>query len=265
MASGVGTVCYATSMLIRLIAFTFILVGCAAQPRLADRGLVPAAQRVELFDPARRRPVPVTLYGATNHRRAKPLAIISHGYGGHSTDYSFIASALVHRGYVVASIEHLERVGDPPMVNSGNLAELRRPVWQVGADSIGFVIQEMRRRGLADRTRGAVLVGHSNGGDMTMLFASEHPDEVLAALSLDHRRMPAPRTMRPRICSVRSSDLTADPGVLPSLVERKARGMVITDVPVKHNDMWDGASAEHKEAMLAVLSACLNKRDRQDA
>ena len=248
-------------MLARSIALLLLLGGCASRSSVLVLGPSVATKEVELFDPFRRRRIPVALYGATVGARAKPLAVISHGYGGHNTDYSFVASSLVGRGYVVASIEHLERAGDPPMANSGNLAELRRPVWQVGADSIGYVIRELRRQGLADRTRGAVLIGHSNGGDMTMLFASDHPNEVSAAFSLDHRRMPVPRILRPRICSARSIDFAADPGVLPSLTERKALGMVITDTPVKHNDMWDGGSAQHKQAMLAVLSACLNGED----
>lgn len=246
----------AKTMLVRSIAMTLLLVGCASHTPPSYSGPALAPKGVELFDAARQRPVPVVLYGAFSDGLGKPLAVISHGYGGHNTDYSFIASALVRRGYVVASIEHLERPGDPPMASSGNLAELRRPAWQIGADSIGFVVDELRGRRLANRTR-VVLVGHSNGGDMTMLFSSERPNDVRAAFSLDNRRMPVPRTVRPRICSARSSDFAADPGVLPTSDERKALGMVIVDVPVKHNDMWDGATAQQHQAMLKVLSTCL--------
>ncbi|MBB6229142.1 putative dienelactone hydrolase [Polymorphobacter multimanifer] len=244
-------------MLVRSIALTLLLAGCVTHP-LAPTPHAPLAWRpVELFDTTRQRPVPVVLYGAARARRPKPLAIISHGYGGHSTDYTFIASALARRGYIVASIEHLERSGDPRMANSGNLVELRRPVWQIGADSIGFVISELRRRGLADHTR-VVLVGHSNGGDMTMLFSSQHRGDVQAAFSLDHRRMPVPRTARPRICSARSNDYAADPGVLPVAAERDALGMVMAEVPVKHNDMLDSASPQQQQAILEVLAACLD-------
>jgi predicted dienelactone hydrolase len=55
--------------------------------------------------------------------RPKPLAIISHGYGGHNGDYSFIADSLAAQGYLVASIEHTERPGDPPMINTGDLGK----------------------------------------------------------------------------------------------------------------------------------------------
>ena len=182
---------------------------------------------------------------------------MSHGYGGHNGDYAFLASDLVRRGYIVVSIEHLERSGDPPMVNSGDLALLRRPVWEVGAGSIGFVIGEMARQGLSDPAYGAVVIGHSNGGDMTMLFATEHPEKVRIVLSLDNRRMPLPRLRKPKVCSLRSSDHIADPGVLPSPTEQAALGMSIIAVPVKHDDMWDGATADQQKAMLAAVGKCL--------
>lgn len=214
-----------------------------------------------LLDPARSRPVPILLYGMTPDGRRKPLAIISHGYGGHNGAYSFLANDLVARGYLVASIEHLERPGDPPMVNDGNLAVLRRPVWQVGADSIGFVINEMARKGLTDPSGGALVIGHSNGGDMTMLFATEHPDHVRVVLSFDNRRMRLPRVRKPKVCSLRSSDQFSDAGVLPSPAEQAALDMSIIAVPVKHNDMWDGATAEQKTVMLNAVGVCLDSQN----
>ena len=237
-----------------MTALALLLSGCAAQT--GSVGATPDLEptSVELFDPVRRRPVPILLYGAD---RPKPLAVISHGYGGHAGDYSFIARELVRRGYVVASIEHLERPGDPPMVTSGNLAELRRPVWQIGADSIGFVIAELRRQERATDAK-AVLVGHSNGGDMTMLFASERPADVLVAFSLDNRRLPVPRTAAPRVCSARSIDFPADAGVLPTEEERARFRMVISDVNAKHDNMWDGAIAGQRATILSVLDRCLS-------
>lgn len=131
-------------------------------------------------------------------------------------------------------------------------------MWQIGADSIGLVIREMRERGFASDSD-VLLVGHSNGGDISMLFAAQRPDYVSAVFSLDHRRMPVPRTASPRICSARSNDFDADSGVFPTASERSALEMVITKVPVSHNDMWDGASDEQKTRMLEVLSDCLDR------
>lgn len=244
-------------MLIRSLVLAICLIGCASNDGRLSSSAPTAPVSLTMMDVSRQRPVTVLIYGKPSEGRSKPLAVISHGYGGHDTDYSFIADDLVGRGYVVASIEHSERPGDPPMANSGDLAELRRPVWQIGADSIGFVIGEMTRRGFAEPTPKPVIIGHSNGGDMTMLFAVEHPDVARAVISLDNRRMPLPRTSRPKVCSIRSSNFEADPGVLPSETEQKALGMLIVGVPVKHDDMWDGGPPKQKEAILKVIANCI--------
>ncbi len=245
-------------MKVRSIFLVLCLTSCASRSPRPPGPPAAAPSTTILFDAARQRPIPVLLYGGTADGRRKPLAVISHAYGGHNGAYAFLAADLVARGYLVASIEHLDRPGDPPMVNSGDLAVLRRPVWQIGADSIGFVINEMARKGLSDPSRGALVIGHSNGGDMTMLFATEHPGQVRIALSFDNRRMPLPRVGKPKVCSLRSSDQRADPGVLPSPAEQAALDMTIIPVPVQHNDMWDGATAEQKAAMLKAVDSCLD-------
>jgi hypothetical protein len=88
-------------------------------------------------------------------------------------------------------------------------------------------------------------------------LAEQHPGLVSAVFTLDHRRMPVPRSRSPRICSARSSDQVADPGVLPDAAEQSRLGMVIMPVPVIHNDMWNGATEPQRRAMLAVLDRCL--------
>lgn len=244
-------------MVIRSLVLAICLTGRASNSHRLAPSTHAAPVSVTLMDVSRQRPVTVMIYGSSPKERPKPLAIISHGYRGHDTDYSFIANGLVARGYVVASIEHSERPGDPPMANSGDLAKLRPPVWQIGADSIGFVILEMTRRGFATRTPRPIIIGHSNGGDMTMLFAVEHPEAVRVAISLDNRRMLLPRTSQPRVCSIRSNNFAADPGVLPSSTEQQTLGMLIVGVPVKHHDMWDGGAPEQKEAILKVIADCI--------
>lgn len=216
----------------------------------------PAPQTLPLHDAARERDVPVLVYGAVRGR-PRPLALISHGYGGQAGSYAFIAEALVARGYVVASVQH-EIDGDAPMPAQGEPAIVRRPFWARGVENLRFAIGVLRARGLASRSP-VLLVGHSNGGDTAMLFATQRPAEVRAAFSLDNRRMALPRAARPRICSARSSDQPADPGVLPDAAEQRRLRMVIAAVPVIHNDMGDGATRAQKQAMLAVLERCLSR------
>lgn len=215
----------------------------------------PPPGRADLHDSARQRAIPVKLYGAS-WGQPRPLALISHGYGGRNTDYSFIAEALAARGYVVASVQH-EMMGDPPLPAQGDPAVVRRPSWERGAANLHFAIGEMRRMGLADR-RPVLLIGHSHGGDSSMLFAAKHRGLTATVFTLDNRRMRMPRTARPRICSVRSSDQPADPGVLPTAAEQKRYRMAIGTVPgLVHNDMSDAATSDQKKAMLGWLWRCL--------
>src|SRR5688572_12483046 len=86
------------------------LTACASVTEPAPAAT--AVQTHSLFDGQRGRAVPILVYGATT--RPRPLALISHGYGGRASDYTFIAEHLVRRGFVVASIQH-ELSGDAPL------------------------------------------------------------------------------------------------------------------------------------------------------
>jgi predicted dienelactone hydrolase len=233
-----------------------LILFCLAPSALLLAAAPLPPQDLHLIDSRRARAVPIALYGVAPGR-PRPLALISHGYGGTNRAYSFIAEALVERGYVVASVQH-ELEGDPPMPTVGDPAVVRRPWWERGSANLLFAIAELRARGLADR-RPVLLVGHSNGGDSSMLFAARHGAMVRAVFTLDNRRMRMPRTARPRICSARSSDQPADPGVLPTEAERKRYRMTIGTVPVTHNDMWDGAAPAQLRAMLGLLWRCLDR------
>jgi pimeloyl-ACP methyl ester carboxylesterase len=204
------------------------------------------------------RKIPVVLYGAHDTKPRK-LAILAAGYGLGPTDYTFLASELVKRGFVVAALpSHLE--SDPPIPSGPDVATLRRPFWDNGVADIRQVMAELRSRGIAAPGR-AVLVGHSHGGDISMLLAQHYPDEVRQVFSLDNRRVALPRTARPRICTMRSSDQTADPGVLPAPDEEKRFSMLIVPlVDQRHDDMWDTASARQKAAITAALGRCLDGR-----
>jgi pimeloyl-ACP methyl ester carboxylesterase len=210
-----------------------------------------------LIDPTRNRSIPIALYRPVDGTKPFPLVLISPAYGGTNTAYGFIADALTKKGYVVASIQHDLRT-DPPLPTSGKIYESRLPIWKMGEANILFVIQELVRQGVATKGRQVVLIGHSHGGDITMLTVRDHPDQVVAAVSLDNRRFPFPRTRSPRICSIRSTDQVADPGVLPSATEAKQFGMRIVQArDLKHNDMWDEATAPQKAQILEVVLGCL--------
>nr|WP_277881359.1 alpha/beta hydrolase [Hymenobacter cyanobacteriorum] len=244
-----------------------LLASCAnssrrAAPTAQNAPVAPTEMVTEqwaLFDSARQRAVPVLLYRpARSHSKLqlKP-AILSHGYGGHNTDYTFIAQTLVAHGYFVASIQH-ELPTDAPMPTVGNVREVRRPFWERGGQNILFVRQALQRKYPGVDFNDLLLVGHSNGGDTAMLFAAEHPALVARMISLDSRRMPFPRAPRPRILSLRSADQVADPGVLPTPAEQAQFGITIVQLTTTiHNDMWDGATASQKQEMSAAIARFL--------
>ena len=219
-------------------------------------------ETLELFDSARNRAVPVVIYSdlAAQGAKLKP-AIISHGYGGKNTDYRFLAEHLAKRGYYVASIQH-DVPGDEPLPKTGKPYEVRMPSWKRGVENILFVLAEVRKSQPELRFDQLLVVGHSQGGDMSMLLTRDHPELVHAVISLDNRRMPFPRTKQPRILSIRSSDQPADEGVIPSPEEQAQLGITIVKLPAtKHDDMWDRATDAQKGEILRHIDAFLGLGD----
>ena len=213
-------------------------------------------RQVVLHDGVRHRDVPVLLYSRDTLHAPQPLAVISHGYGVGPEEYGFVARLLVERGYLVASVSHVELPGDRAMANGEDLARRRRPVWQIGAESIAFVIGELRREGLANGQR-VIAIGHSNGGDMTMLLATTRPDLLERAISLDNRRMPIPRIKSPAICTIRSVDQMPDTSVLPTLEQVRHFRILVIPTTVKHDDMNDTGDIQDRIRLIAALRRCL--------
>jgi hypothetical protein len=95
-----------------------------------------------------------------------------------------------------------------------------------------------------------ILLGHSNGGDMSVLFAINNPNLVFKYITLDHRRVAIPRVRKPQILSLRSGDQEPDYGVIPSQEEQDKFGIKIIKLPtIIHNEMNDGANTSKKEEM----------------
>jgi pimeloyl-ACP methyl ester carboxylesterase len=231
-----------------------LLAACQPLPAAdAGPGLAPR-QEAEWRDPARHRGIPLALYGA-DPARPKRLAVLLPGYGLAHTEYEFLASALTRRGFVVAALQP-QRADDPAVPTGANLAERRRPYWRRGAEDVRFAISRLREQRIARHDR-VVVVGHSHGGDIALLLASEEPQLLAAVFTLDNRRMPFPRLRSPQLCSVRSSDMPADPGVLPTAEEQSALGMVIVRLDIRHDDMSDAAPASQQALMVAALDRCL--------
>ena len=190
------------------------------------------------------------------------IVIFSHGYGQNRGDsylmYSYLTDYLASKGYFVASIQH-ELPTDSLIPSAGVPQIVRRPFWERGANNILFVINELRKSEPKLDFNHITLIGHSNGADMTALFPMKYPNIIDKIITLDNRRMPLPRTTKPKVYSLRSSDQPADEGVLPTKAEEKKYGMTIIKLPnTVHNDMDDHANNEQREEIRKYIIAFLN-------
>jgi len=214
--------------------------------------------RIELFDSTRNRKIPIIIYYPKKHVSTTNtyLVFISHGYGFNKGNpylgYSFIAENLAKKGCYVVSIQH-ELQTDDLLSMEGDFKVTRKPNWEKGVQNIFFVMKNSRKifPNLIDCK--LVLIGHSNGGDMSVLFAEMFPDCVYKVITLDHRRMPIPRVQYPTFYSLRSIDQTADEGVLLNKEEQKELGHIIVQTTIKHNDMCNNASTKEKKFILSFI------------
>lgn len=185
------------------------------------------------------------------------MVLISHGYGVRNTEYGFLARAIAAQGFLVLSVQH-QLPGDAPLATGGDLLARRRPVWEQGVRNLGFVFAQAQRRWAAVDPRRVILIGHSNGGDLSALMASEHPGLVSDLITLDHRRMPLPRASRPRQLSLRAGEVPADLGVLPSAQEQERFDIRLVDLPqAKHVDFTDRAPEAVKREVVRLVLAQL--------
>lgn len=238
------------------VPFTFFaaLAGCVST-QTADG---PRQSSIALFDAARQRPIPVELYLPARTPRCTsahpcPVAIISAGYGISNKSYAFISSALNELGYLAVAVQH-ELPSDPPLATGGNLFAGRTPNWQRGAENLRFVRNSMRRSHPGFDWEHPVLIGHSNGGDISAWLLRESPMFAGSVVTLDNRRVPLPRGSSPRVLSIRASDFQADAGVLPTDEELKSSGScVVTVNDARHNDMHDGGPADLKSTISGYI------------
>ncbi|UZE21368.1 alpha/beta fold hydrolase [Pseudomonas sp. B21-056] len=89
-----------------------------------------------------------------------PLVVLSHGYRGNWGNQTWLASALAHRGYIVAAVNH------PGTTTHDRSPQAAAQLWQRPADLrrvIDAVTTQPEKFGLVAKRRVAV-VGHSLGG-----------------------------------------------------------------------------------------------------
>jgi predicted SnoaL-like aldol condensation-catalyzing enzyme len=195
-----------------------------------------------------------------------PVAVLNHGNTVKNTEYSFLANAFAARGYLAISPQH-DLPTDPPMVTKvGELYVGRLPQIQRGVDNIHFAIGEMKKvQPNADYAK-VTMVGHSMGGDITMYFAREYPDEIKKVVTLDNLRVPFLTDGKFKILSFRSKDslFKPDPGVVPDAEQCEKAGITVVDTGFQHNDMRDTGPDTAKTSIGTMLDKFLNDTDNSD-
>ena len=189
-----------------------------------------------------------------------PVAVLNHGNTVKFTEYSFPANIFAARGYMVVSIQH-DLPTDAPMVTKvGELYVGRQPQYLRGIANIRFAIEEMHRvQPNADYDH-LTMVGHSNGGDISMYFAKLYPDQIRKIVTLDNLRVPFTTDGRFKILSFRSKDpqFKTDPGVIPPEEVRQKSGIQVVQTGFQHNDMRDTGPDKAKATIQDMLDKFLD-------
>jgi hypothetical protein len=230
-------------------------------------------QTLDLFDAARQRPVSVDLavrrdyeMRANDSDRKLPVAIISNGNTVKNTEYSFLQNVLAARGYLVASIQQ-DLPSDPPLMTiAGQPYVGRLAVYKRGEANILFVVGELKKIEPNADYDHLTLVGHSNGGDIAMFCAKEHPELVSKVITLDNLRVPFVLNEKMKILSFRSTDpnFKTDPGVLPTPEQAKLDGIDIVKTPFQHTWMSDRGPENAREQIEATLEKFLGDSATSD-
>ena len=193
-----------------------------------------------------------------------PVAVLNHGNTVKHTEYSFLSNIFAARGYLVMSPQH-DLPTDPPMVTKvGEIYVGRLPQIQRGVANIHFALGEMKKLQPNADFNKVTVVGHSMGGDISMYFAKEHPDEVKKVVTLDNLRVPFLTEGKFKILSFRSKDthFKPDPGVVPDDEQCEQSGITVVNTGFQHNDMRDTGPDAAKSSIQSMLDKFLDESDK---
>ena len=257
----------------RAFAILACLCALAAGEYLAISKLAIRHETLNLYDAVRQRPVAVDVAVRRDYEMKAnlgvwklPIAIISNGNTVKNTEYSFLANVLAARGYLVASIQQ-DLPSDPPLMTKIGMPYVgRRAVYIRCEANILFVLGELQKLQPNATYDHLTLVGHSNGGDVSMYFAKEHPELVAKVITLDNLRVPFVLSDKLKILSFRSKDpnFKTDAGVLPTPKQAKTNGVDIVDTGALHTDLSDRGPDGVKEKIQATLDRFLRDSASSD-
>jgi hypothetical protein len=189
-----------------------------------------------------------------------PVAILSHGNTVKHTEYSFLTNVFAARGYLVVSIQHDLDTDDPMVTKAGEEYVGRRMQYNRGVFNIMFAIENLKKVYPDADYKHLTLIGHSNGGDISMYFAKMHADMVKKVVTLDNLRVPFLTDGKIKIISFRSKDpvFKPDPGVVPDDETCAKAGITVVQTEFQHNWLSDRGPDHVKETVQSRLQAFLD-------
>lgn len=226
------------------------------------------SQSTTVLDKSRNRVIPIKFYQPANADKCTvelkcPVVFLSVGYGILHTEYSFLAEEFSQRGYLTVAIRH-EIPSDPPLSVTGSLFETRSENWIRGSNTLEFIRDYLVKDYKNFNFDNILLVGHSNGGDISSWLGNEGKSYISGVITLDHRRVALPRTSAIKVLSIRGSDFPADKDVLPTLKEQEQYGSCVIKIDgSKHNDMWDKGPELLKKKIIDIFKNHLDGQSCQ--
>jgi len=221
------------------------------------------AQDDVIVDESRDRTIPINITLPNNSNQCSeqakcPVAFVNAGYGISHNDYTFASKLFNAQGYLSIAVAH-EHKTDPKLNHNQPYLTTRMENWHRGVVTLKFLVNQLSAQYPEYNFSQLTLFGHSNGGDISALYASIYPDEVSQVITLDHRRMLIPRNKSIRVLTLRGSDYPADANVLLNDTELKEFPVSqITIEKSRHNDMYDGGPAWLVDRISKEVVAFLN-------
>ena len=224
-------------------------------------------QTLTFYDAARGRPVAVDIAVRRDKEMQAdagmlklPVALLNHGNTVKFTEYSFLANVFAARGYMAVSVQHDLDTDAPLVTKVGELYVGRLPVYERGVANIMFAIKELRKIQPNSDYDHLTLVGHSNGGDISMYFAKMYTNQVKKVVTLDNLRVPFTTDGKFKILSFRSHDAVfkPDPGVVPDDDVCEKAGITVVKTGYQHTDMSDRGPDDVKEKIQGLLDKFLD-------
>jgi hypothetical protein len=167
------------------------------------------------------------------------------------------------RGYLAISIQHDLETDAPMVTKVGEIYVGRLPQYQRGIANIKFAIDQMKKIEPSADYDHLTMVGHSNGGDISMYFAKMYPDQIKKIVTLDNLRVPFMTDGKFKILSFRSKDpvFKPDPGVVPDDEVCEKNGITVVNTGYQHVDMSDRGPDNVKSTIQGMLDKFLNDAD----